>query len=381
MHRLWQGADLFDGETLRRDVWVLVEDGTVSALLPAGAAVPEGADRVVLEGGVLCPGFLDLQVNGGGGHLLGAGDPDAALAAICAAHGRLGTTGLLPTLITETEAVTGAVLAAGVRAARTGLPGFLGLHLEGPHLDPRRKGAHDADRIRPMTDADVAMLTAAAAALPALLVTLAPEAATLGQIAALAAAGVVVSLGHSDTDAAGARAAFAAGASCVTHLYNAMSPLGHRAPGLVGAALDAAPVHVGIIPDGVHVLAEPFRVALACKRGPGLLFAVSDAMAVAGTTLDAFTLQGRRILRAEGRLTLADGTLAGADVSLPQAVRWMVRDAGVPPERALAMVTAAPAAVLGLRDRGRIAPGLRADLVHLGEDWGLRGVWRAGAPV
>jgi N-acetylglucosamine-6-phosphate deacetylase len=336
---------------------------------------------VDLAGGVLCPGFLDLQVNGGGGHLLGAGDPDAALAAMCAAHARLGTTGLLPTLITETEAVTGAVLAAGVRAARAGLPGFLGLHLEGPHIDPRRKGAHDAARIRPMTDDDVAMLGAAASALPALMVTLAPEAVTPAQISALTAAGVVVSLGHTDTDTKGARAAFAAGATCVTHLYNAMSPLGHRAPGLVGAALDSTGVHVGIIPDGVHVLAEPFRVALACKRGPGILFAVSDAMAVAGTDQTEFTLQGRCILRAEGRLTLADGTLAGADVSLPQAVRWMVTQAGVPVERALSMVTSAPAAVLGLRDRGQIVPGQMADLVHLDRDWSLLGVWRGGTPV
>jgi N-acetylglucosamine-6-phosphate deacetylase len=256
------------------------------------------------------------------------------------------------------------------------MPGFLGLHLEGPHLDPRRKGAHDAGLIRPMEEGDLELLLAAAAELPALMVTLAPEAVSAAQIAALAAAGVIVSLGHSDTSEGAARAAIGAGASCVTHLYNAMSPLAHRAPGLVGAALDSA-VRAGIIPDGVHVAPAAFRIALAMK--PGRLFAVTDAMAVAGTEATEFTLNGRRILREGGRLTLTDGTLAGADVTLPQALRWMTAEAGVPVETALAMTTSVPAEVLGLSDRGALRAGCVADLVHLSDDFALHGVWRGGA--
>jgi len=351
---------------------VVAEGGRVTALLPEGEAPPA---TQILEGGILAPGFLDLQVNGGGGRLLGQGEPEAELAAICATHGRLGSTGVLPTLITADRATTTGVIEAARRAAVAGLAGFMGLHLEGPHLDPRRKGAHDAALIRPMEDADLAQLIAAARDLPVMMVTLAPAAATPDQIAALAAAGITVSLGHADCTEAEARAGFAAGAACVTHLYNAMSPLGHRAPGLVGAALDGD-VFAGIIPDGVHVAPAAFRIAARAMQGR--LFAVTDAMAVAGTGMESFALNGRRIHRAGGRLALDDGTLAGADVTLPQALGWMVGQAGLTPEAALAMVTRIPAALLGLTDRGVLGPGARADLVHLSDDLALRAVWQGG---
>ena len=368
----WRGARIFDGTALVPAGQLVTEAGRIVAILPPGS--PAEGQVHELDGGILAPGFVDLQVNGGGGRLLGQGDPDAEIAAICATHAALGTTGLLPTLITADPDITRAVLAAGLRAARAGLPGFLGLHLEGPFLDPRRKGAHEASLFRALTDDDLAELIGAAQNLPALMVTLAPEAARPSQIAALTAGGVVVALGHSDCAEEPARAAFDAGASCVTHLYNAMSPLTHRAPGLVGAALDA-PVWAGIIPDGVHVAKAAFRIALAAK--PGRVFAVSDAMAVAGTSAQEFLLNGRVIRRSEGRLTLADGTLAGADVSLPQGLAWMVRTAGVPLAEALAMVTSRPARVLGLTDRGVLVPGARADLVHLDDDLRVRAVWAA----
>jgi len=267
------------------------------------------------------------------------------------------------------------VIAAGIRAARAGLPGFLGLHLEGPHLDPSRKGAHDAALIRPMQESDLAALTRAARTLPALMVTLAPGAARLAQIAALAEAGARVSLGHADCTEAEARAAMVAGARAVTHLFNAMSPLGHCAPGLTGAALDG-PAAVGIIPDGVHVAATAFRVA--ARAAGEQLFAVTDSMAVAGTDAEAFTLNGRTIHRRDGRLTLDDGTLAGADVSMPQALRWMTATAGLAPAEALAMTTRRPADLMGLSDRGRLTPGARADLVHLAPDGSLNAVRRDG---
>jgi N-acetylglucosamine-6-phosphate deacetylase len=224
--------------------------------------------------------------------------------------------------------------------------------------------------------------SAAAARLPALVVTLAPEAAAPEQIATLAAAGVIVSLGHSDTGAAAAHRAFAAGARLVTHLFNAMSPLGHREPGLVGAALDAGAVSVGLIADGVHVDASVMRIALAAKRGPGRVFLVTDAMAVAGTDLDEFTLGGRRILRRDGRLTLEDGTLAGADCDMAQCLRVLVGRVGLDRAEALAMATGHPAGVLGLAGRrGCLTPGAPADMVHLRPDLTLAGVWRAGRPV
>jgi N-acetylglucosamine-6-phosphate deacetylase len=192
---------------------------------------------------------------------------------------------------------------------------------------------------------------------------------------------VLVSLGHSDTGAAEARAGFAAGARCVTHLFNAMSGLGHREPGLVGATLDAERVSCGLIADGVHVAPEVIRVALAAKRGADRVFLVSDAMPVAGTELDGFSLGGRRILRHGGRLTLEDGTLAGADIDLAGSVRVLVRHVGVPLGVALAMASRVPAALIGRGDLGRLAPGLAADLVYLDEGLGLAGVWRAGKPI
>lgn len=361
---------LFDGAQLLDDMAVMLRDGVIEAIVPRPAGV-------VPMPGILAPGFVDLQVNGGAGLMVGAGTDAAALARICAAHRDLGCAGILPTLITDGPQVTARVLAAGIAAARVDTPGFLGLHLEGPHLDPRRAGAHDAALIRPMTDADMAALIAARADLPALMVTLAPEAATPAQIAALTAAGIIVSLGHSDCTLDQAQAAFAAGARCATHLFNAMSPLGHRQPGLVGAVL-SGDAQAGIIADGTHV--DPAALRIALRARPGGLFLVSDCMAVAGTTLTEFPLQGRRILRRDGRLTLADGTLAGADLRLDSAVRVAVA-AGADAAQALAMATSVPADLIGAK-AGRIAPGRAADLILLDADLHLTGIrdgagWRA----
>lgn len=371
---IFTGATLFDGERLHEGAALVVRAGVIEALCPAAKA-PEG-QRITLAGGTLAPGFIDLQVNGGGGVMLSGADPLAALATMCAAHARLGATGLLPTLITDSPRATRAVLAAGVAAVGR-VPGFLGLHLEGPHLDPRRPGCHPPHHIRPMTQDDLETLCEARAGLPALMVTLAPAAATPAQIAQLAEAGVIVALGHSEARYAEAQAAHRAGAQVVTHLFNAMSQLGNREPGLVGAALDL-PFAVGLIADGIHV--APAATRLALRLAGERIFLVSDAMAAAGTDLTEFTLSGQRILRRDGALRLENGTLAGADLSLPQAVRFCIEQLGVAPVQALAMATARPAEVIGAR-AGRLAPGLPADLVHLGADWSLKGVWRAGEAV
>lgn len=368
------GADVFDGERLHPGASLLVEDGEVAAILPAGTP-PRGAVRA-LPGGTLCPGLIDLQVNGGGGWQVDGTATAARLAALCDTHARLGSTGILPTLITDTPEATARVIAAGIEAAAARTPGFLGLHLEGPHLDRRRHGAHDPALIRPMTAGDVETLIAARAALPALMVTLAPAAATPGQIAQLTQAGVTVSLGHADCTLAEARAAITAGAACATHLFNAMSVLGHREPGLPGAVL-ASDLPAGIIADGVHVAPEVLRIALAAR--PRGLFLVSDCMAFAGSDLTGMQLGGRRILRQAGRLTLDDGTLAGADLTLPRAIA-VVAGLGLPLAQVLAMATATPARLIGAR-AGRLVPGAPADLVHLAPDLAVAGVWRAGMPV
>lgn len=362
------GARIFDGAEFRDGALIVEGDRVV------GIGPPEG-HVVELDGGLIAPGFLDLQVNGSGGVAVDQNSDLARLETICAVQARLGATGCLPTLITDTYEATTRVVEAGIAATKAQVPGFLGLHLEGPHLDRRRKGAHDPALIRPMEARDLAMLIEAAAELPALMVTVAPESVTLDQISSMAAAGIVVSLGHSDCSAAVATAAIAVGARCATHLFNAMSQLGNREPGLVGAVLGSHGF-AGLIADGVHVDPLSMRVALAAKREG--VFLVSDCMALAGTTMTEFELGGRRILRAEGRLTLADGTLAGADLTLPQAVKVLVKDVGIRAERALAMASAIPAAVIGRGDLGHLRAGARADLVHLSPDWALKAVWRGG---
>lgn len=360
------GARIFDGVQFHEDSALVIERGVITALIPASAAGPQ-VRRVA---GILAPAFVDLQVNGGGGHQISGATTLADLRRVCALHQSLGCAGILPTLITDTPEATRAVIAAGVAAARAQVPGFLGLHLEGPHLDPRRKGAHDAALIRPMGADDLALLCAAARDLPALMVTLAPEAVTSEQIARLAQAGAVVSLGHTDCTHDQAQAAFGAGARSATHLFNAMGQLGNRAPGLVGAVL-AGKAAAGLIADGIHVHPSVLRIAAAAR--PEGLFVVTDCMAFAGTDLTTLALGGRLIRRTGGQLTLEDGTLAGADLTMMQALAVLTGAVGLPPERALAMTSRIPAEVIGMGDRlGRIAPGYPADIVLLASDWTLR---------
>lgn len=380
MAKLLTGARVFDGERLFSGD-LLLEGGEIAAILPQGSA-GQGAEIVPLRGGILAPGFVDLQLNGGGGVMLNDSPDRATVARIAEAHAGLGALTILPTLITDTPDITRRAVGAVVESVAAGVPGVAGLHLEGPHLSLARKGAHDPALIRPMSEADLGFLLDAAARLPRLLVTLAPESVTLDQIAQLARARVVLSLGHSDCGYDTARAAFGAGARMATHLFNAMSQIGNREPGLAGAVLDDGRASAGLIADGIHVHPATMRTALAAKRGPGEIFLVSDAMAPAGTDQREFTLNGRRIRRDNGRLMLDDGTLAGADLDLARALRVLRDEVCLPLDRSLRMATLAPARAAGLDDRaGRIAVGRRADLVHLSDTLHLDAVWRGGETI
>ena len=357
-----------------QDHAVVISGDTISAILPADKA-PDG-QRTDLAGGTLAPGFLDLQVNGGAGLMVDAGTTVETLRTICDAHMRLGSAGILPTLITDTPEATARVITAGRKAAQAGMAGFLGLHLEGPHLDPRRKGAHDPALIRAMDGDDLSLLCEAAAHLPALMLTIAPESATPAQIAALHRAGVIVSLGHSDCSFETATAAIAAGARAFTHVFNAMSQLGNREPGMVGAALHSD-TSIGLIADAIHVHPAAMRIAVAAR--PAGVFLVSDCMAFAGCDLTEIALNNRLIKRQNGRLTLADGTLAGADLTLPQAVKVMIETVGLPADQVLSMVTTTPARLIGAgAAHGRLRAGRAANLVHLATDWQTAAVWIGG---
>ncbi len=374
------GARIFDGDAWHDSAALVVSGGLVEAIEPR-QAVAAGIPRIEI-GGIVAPGFVDVQVNGGGGVMLNDHPDCASIETICLAHAPFGTTALLPTLITDTPETTAAAIAAAVEAAGKKVPGFLGLHLEGPHLSVSRKGAHDPALIRPMTGTDQAALIAARGKMPVLLTTVAPESASPEQIAALVAAGVVVSLGHSDASWRTARASAAAGASMVTHLFNAMSQIGNREPGLAGAALDLGGLSAGLIADGIHVDRATIGIALRSKRGPGRIFLVTDAMATIGTDMTSFTLNGRAVLRRNGRLTLEDGTLAGADLDMISAVRFVHREIGLDLAEALRMASLYPAQSVRQAHRlGRLSPGFAADIVALSDELDVRDVWIAGQKV
>ena len=370
------GARIFDGENFLLDHAVVVEGERIAAIVPY-AERPQGAARD-LAGGLLAPGYIDVQVNGGGGVLFNEDPTPEAIARIAAAHRKHGTVGLLPTLVTDAPQVMTAAIAA-TREARRRTPATLGLHLEGPFLDPRRRGAHELKYIRDLAPGDVETIVDADCG--AVMVTLAPNRVGAASIAELARRGVLISLGHSEASYEQARAAIQAGARAFTHLFNAMSASVGREPGMVGAALDLADAFVGIIADGHHVHEANLRIALAAKRHDRFML-ISDAMPPTVGGPDHFDLQGRRVTRVNGCLRLDDGTLAGSVLTMDEAVRYVVNVVGVDLGDALAMASRVPATFLR-RDNelGRIAPGHLASLVHLDDELRVLETWIEGRPT
>lgn len=379
--RLLTGARIFTGETMLDGHALLIEGADILDIVPEGSTCD--AERVRLpEAGLLAPGLIDLQVNGGGGVLFNDTPTLDGARAIAAAHRRLGTTGLLPTVITDSPAVMLAAAMAASQAAAIPGSGVLGVHLEGPFLNPDRRGVHRQHFIRPPDETDLAQLCA----LPGqfapngrVLLTLAPEQVPHDAITRLVQAGVRVSGGHSAASLECTQAALKAGMSGFTHLFNAMPPLASRAPGIALAAMGDPGSFCGIIVDGVHVHPAMLRLALATKPAGGLML-VSDCMSPAGTAMTEFMLQGRRILRRDGRLLTEDGVLAGADIDLLQAVRNAVAMLGVTLAEAWRMASLYPARFLGLDHRlGRLARGYRADLLLLDEHLHPVATWVAGS--
>ena len=353
----WLAPDLiFDGDSLLPGMALPLSRGLTGVPVPRAEAPPARAIP-----GIVAPGFVDLQVNGGGGVLLNHAPTTEGMAAIAAAHRRLGTAAILPTLITDAPEVLDRVAAAAI-AAR-GLPGIAGLHIEGPHIAPARRGTHDARFIRPLDERTITIVRSLRAAGVAVLITLAPEACAPGQIAELAATGAVVSIGHSDATAPAVRAALAEGASCFTHLFNAMSPLLHRAPGVVGAALNSL-VPAGIICDGIHVADELVGLAIRARPVPDLMFLVSDAMPTVGGP-DRFRLYDMDIFLSDGRLVNTEGSLAGAHVTMAESVARLVDVVGVPLQTALRMALTVPARVIGQPGLSRIAGRPAEEIVVL----------------
>ena len=360
----------------RNDLAVLLRGGRIEALVPAGDASLSYAERHDLQGRLLLPGFIDVQVNGGGGLLFNAAPTVETLRGIAAAHRRFGTTGMLPTLITDTAEVMHAALEAVDAAIAEGVPGILGIHLEGPFLAPARKGIHDANLFRLPDAADIADIARRHRGV--VMMTLAPERVPLETIRQLSAAGVIVVAGHTAADYATTRAALDAGVSGFTHLYNAMTPLGSREPGVVGAALDDPHSWCGLIVDLHHVHPASLRVAIAAKaRGKSVL--VTDAMPPVGADDPTYVLNGQTIVARDGICQSADGVLAGSALDMATGVRHLVDAVGLPLAEASRMASAYPAAWLGLeRELGRIVAGQRADFAVLDDGLVVRETWIGG---
>jgi N-acetylglucosamine-6-phosphate deacetylase len=375
--RLLRGARVLTDEGLRDDVALLLEGDLILDILASSAIAETGqAEERLNEGTILAPGFIDVQANGGGGVLFNETPTAEAACAIAAAHRRFGTTSLLPTVITDRPEVMRQAAAAAQAARLVSNSGVAGVHLEGPFISLKRPGVHSTALIRRMGADDAAWLAVLGSSLP-LLVTLAPEEVEDAFLDQMVAAGVVVSAGHSGASVERVAESLSHGLRGFTHLYNAMPPLAGREPGPVGAALLDNTAWCGLIVDGVHVHAASLKLALAARPESRMLL-VTDAMSVLGTAAETFTLYGTPILRRNGRLEREDGTLAGADLDMAAAVRNSVSMLGLGLERALRMASTYPAAFMRLADRGRIAPGLRADLVLLTAALEVRGTWIGG---
>ncbi len=360
MRRAIAADIVFDGAVRHRDCAVVIEGSDIVAVLPR-RELPRSIRVTEMPPGTwLVPGFIDVQVNGGGDVLFNDAPTPEGVAAIAAAHRRFGTTGLLPTLISD-RAETMRAAGAAVDAVSGVAPGVLGIHFEGPFLSRERAGVHDKAMLRAPGAADFDLLTTRHSGVT--LVTLAPECVPSGFIAGLVRAGIRVALGHSMASYAETRTALAEGLCGFTHLFNAMRPMMARDPGPIAAALEAPGTFYGLIVDGVHVAPPMLRLAL---RGAGQAMLVTDAMPPVGGKQQGFMLAGKRVTVSDGRCTTQDGTLAGSVLDMASAVRNCVRLLGMSLPDALRLAGAAPAAFLGLADRlGHLMPGCRADVAAL----------------
>ena len=367
-------ATIYTGEAFVEGHALLIRDGAVADIL-CNSNIPARAEAISYAGKILAPGFIDAQVNGGGNVMFNNTPTAEACLAIAKSHRRYGTTRLLPTCITDSPDTTRRAIAA-MREARRGDRGILGIHIEGPHLGAARRGVHKAEYLRAMSSADVQLYTPRDGEV--MLITLAPECVEQKQIEHLCARGVIVSIGHTQATSDQVRGALGAGATCFTHLFNGMGGLSARSNGPADVALDDRTSWCGLIADGHHVSAAMIRLALRAK--PERIFLVSDAMPPsASDDPRPFQLYGETICPLDGRCVNGEGKLAGAVLTLAEAVHNCVAEFAIEPGEALRMASTIPAALLGLdRMYGKLLPGFTADVVVLNTDMTVAESWSAG---
>lgn len=368
------GARIFTGGLWSDDQALVINDTKIESLVKI-SDLPSDLPLHKLQGGSLLPGFIDVQVNGGGGVLFNDQTTVEGIAAIMAAHRKFGTTAMMPTLISDDLDVIAEAISAVDGAIKAGIPGVIGIHIEGPFLNASKNGIHDAKKFRTLDAEGVSLLSSLKQGRT--LVTLAPERAPPGAIRALVKNGVIVAAGHTLATYEQMQLAIDEGLSGVTHLFNAMTQLESRAPGVVGASLDSD-LFCGIIVDGHHVHPATLRAAFRAKGSKALML-VTDAMPIVGSEMTEFSVGGNHVFASDGMLRSANGTLAGSNLDMARAVRNSVDLLHVSLEEASCMASTTPASFLGINNTtGQIAPGFKADMVHFGEDLHVEHVWIAG---
>lgn len=356
---------------------VIVDNGVIVSVCPI-SEVPPHIEITRLDGGTLIPGYIDTQVNGGGGVLFNDAPTVEGIRTIAAAHRRFGTTALLPTLISDNLEVVAQAIAAVDEAIAQGVPGVIGIHIEGPFLSAAKRGIHDAAKFRTLDSDAVALLSSLKNGKT--LVTLAPELAPPGMIAALVARGVIVAAGHTLASYDDMQRAIDEGLSGVTHLFNAMTQMEGRSPGVVGAALDSN-LFCGIIVDGHHVHPAALRAAYRARGHAGLML-VTDAMPSVGTARTSFKLGGEDITLKDGALRSVDGTLAGSNLDMASAVRNAISMMRLDVRWADEMASKTPARFLKIDEQyGDISDSYCSDLIHIDNNGYVQATWIGGRPA
>ncbi|MFW8591277.1 N-acetylglucosamine-6-phosphate deacetylase [Glaciecola sp. 2405UD65-10] len=364
-------GNIFDGEALLDGYALIIDDDTITDLIPQASLpkdLPIGLD---LKGQTLAPGFIDLQVNGGGGVMFNSAPSVESLKIIADAHRQYGSTGIYPTLITDSFDAMRKAIAAVTQAIDEGVDGILGIHLEGPFLNPERKGAHAQEKFCIIDDEGFDIVTSLSKGKT--LITIAPELTSPSMISKIVEAGVVVSAGHSSANFDECELALNAGLSGFTHLYNAMTPLQSRAPGMVGAALANENSWFGIIADGFHMHPAAFKVAVSAKQKGGAIL-VTDAMSTVGSKSKSFVLDGQTIHAINGRCTNSEGSLAGSDLNMNAAVKNAIKFAHLDWTEAVRMASVYPAIAMGIdNEMGYLKAGYKANAVLLDQHLNVAG--------
>lgn len=372
---------LVNARIFTSDMWltqyaVIIDGDKIIDICPENNLPATVSNRIDLHGQRLLPGFIDTQVNGGGGVLFNDAPTIDTLHTMSSTHRRFGTTGFYPTLISDDLSVMAAAIATVDSAIRNKIPGVLGIHLEGPFLNPERRGVHDANKFKVIDEAAFELLTSLK--IGKTLITIAPELTRPEIITRLVNAGIIVAAGHSAADYEQTKVALAAGLSSFTHLLNAMTPLTSREPGMVGAALEDNNSWCGIIVDGFHVHPSTLTIAHRAKAA-GKMVLVTDAMPSVGASTKDFILNGELICCNNGKLTTATGTLAGSDLNMLAAVRNTIHWLGIDPAEAIRMATQYPATMMGEQHRlGQIKIGYQADMIAIDDEYQLQRSWING---